>query len=192
MAKDKPRALGILNPLDHSFKGKNGKTYKLTAREREFCKHFLNLYGDRVQALVDAGYNIYYKDKKGNPTENINYSAAKTLAYQMLSREHIVAYIEQLLEEYGYTEDKVEKQHLFVINQFSDIPSKVRAIELFYKKIGKLVDTKPSETPAQINIINFHSSKPIEKKETKPIKVVEDSSQSVTPEPKSEVITEKY
>jgi len=105
------------------FTGKDKKKYRLTVREKLFCELFLDLQGNGTQAAESA-----YNCKK--------IGTATSIAYDNLTKVHIMAYINKRLDERGFNDDNVEKQHLFVLNQFGDLSAKNKAIDMFYKLKG--------------------------------------------------------
>lgn len=121
-------------PVDYRFTGLDGKQYELTYKQRLFCEYYLEFSGNKINALIEAGYDIYVKDRNGNSTGKINYGVAKNLASENLTKPNLCAYIALKLEEYGFTDENVEKQHLFLINQFDDLSSKAKGIDLYYKR----------------------------------------------------------
>src|SRR5215475_221960 len=79
---------------------KDGKTYKMTLKEKRFCEAYLQLGGNGVKAVFEAGF------------EAKNALVAAAIAYEYLRKPHIIAYVDSLLTEYGFNDDNVEKQHL--------------------------------------------------------------------------------
>jgi len=130
--------------LDNSFLkfvALDGKTYKITLRMRNFCVAYLEWYGNGVEAVIEAKYDINYK-KNGKDTGVPNRKSAAVIASQNLTKLNICAYITLKLEEYGFNDDNVMKQHLFLINQFADLSSKKGAIDMFYKVKGEYAAQK--------------------------------------------------
>lgn len=109
---------------------KDGKTYRMTQKEKAFCEHYLEFYGNGVEAVYEAGYKA--RDRK----------VAAQIAYDNLRKPNLMAYIDSLLVDYGFNDENVEKQHLFVMNQLADLPAKNKAIEMFYKLKGKFAPEK--------------------------------------------------
>lgn len=112
----------------------DGKTHKLTLKEQCFCEAYLKFYGNGVQAVFEAGYKT--KDPR----------VAAAIASENLRKPHIMAYVNGLLTAYGFNDDNVEKQHLFVLNQYADLQAKNKAIEMFYKLRGKFAPEKHQHT----------------------------------------------
>lgn len=120
---------------------RDGKTYTMTLKERDFCDEYLNFKGDGVDAIMEV-YDV------------TNPKVAAAMSYEYLRKPHLIAYINSKLEEAGFNDDEVMKQHLFTINQHSDLKSKIAGIGLYYqlkKKIGP--GTEPLGIPHQTVII---------------------------------------
>lgn len=122
--KNQKRAVKIVTSIKSPFHfvGKNGKRYKLTPRQKSFCHHYLEFKGTGVDAVIEAGYRVK------------NRHTAAQIATENLIKPDICAYLTLKLEEYGFADNEIAKQHLFVINQFADLHAKIRAIDLFYKR----------------------------------------------------------
>lgn len=105
------------------FKGNDGKIYKITLKEKLFCETYLETRGSGVDAALRV-YNCK------------NRQVAWTMASQELIKPQIIAYIDLKLEEYGFTDENVKKQHLFTLNQFQDLGAKNKAVDMFYKLKG--------------------------------------------------------
>ncbi len=107
------------------FKGLDGKNYKLTLKEKKFCEAYLEFSGNGVEAVFQAGY----KAKNG--------LVAKSIAYENLTKPHIFAYVDFKLDEYGFNDENVKKQHLFIVNQMADLSAKNKALDMYYKLKGQ-------------------------------------------------------
>jgi hypothetical protein len=137
---------------DFSFVGRtDGKTYTLQVKQKDFADYYLEFKGDGVEAIIEAGYDVNYKNKKGEDTGVPNRKLASVMAYENLRKPHIIAYINSKLEEYGFNDDSVEKQHLFLLNQHADLKTKMKAVDIFYKVRGKY----PKEAKGDVNINVF-------------------------------------
>lgn len=126
---------------DFEYKGLDGKEYKLTLKEKLFCIAYLEERGNGVEAIIKAGYEVRYKDEKGEPINGAyNRKLAAVMAYEKLKRPHITSYINLKLEEYGFTDSHIDKQLLFLINQGADLKVKVAAIKEYNKLKGRISD----------------------------------------------------
>jgi hypothetical protein len=124
---------------------KDGKTYTMTLKEQAFCDYYLQFQGNGVDAVFEAGYKAH--DRK----------VAAQIAFDNLRKPNLMAYIDKLLVDYGFTDDNVEKQHLFVLNQFADLQAKNKAIDMFYKLKGKYAPEK--QVHAVINLTDLINQK---------------------------------
>ena len=158
-AKDKQEV--IVND-DFSFIGKDGKTYTLQPKQKLFADFYLETGGDRIEAIIEAGYEVNYKDKKGNDTGVPNRRLASVMAYEELRKPHITSFINSKLDEYGFNSDNVKGQHLFLLNQHADLKMKGKAIDMFYKIRGKY----PREPKTDVNV-NIFSLADLADKSTK-------------------------
>lgn len=123
--------------LFFKFTGDDGVEYSLTKRQKLFVEYYLTFGANGVDAVIEAGYDVDYKDKNGNSNGTPNRKMASVIATQNLSKLNICAYITTKLEEYGFNDKNVEKQHLFLINQNADLTNKKSALDMFYKLKGK-------------------------------------------------------
>ena len=112
------------------FTGLDGQEYKINLRQKYFSELYLQLDGNGKNAVIDAGYNVY--------TNRVAY----VIASENLRKPNIIAYINLRLSEFGFDDENVGKQHLFLINQFSDLPAKAKGIDMYYKKKGEYAPDK--------------------------------------------------
>ena len=89
-----------------------------------------------------AGQSSCTNPSQGTVAVTTGYPADHVMAYQMLKLPHITSFINLKLAEYGFGDDHVEKEHLFLINQHADLKSKKAAIDMFYKLKGKYPSEK--------------------------------------------------
>lgn len=134
-----PEAITVINE-DFSFVSPaDGKTYKLTFKEREFCEYYLEFKGDGVDAVLEV-FDV------------TNPKVAAAMAYEYLRKPHLIAYINSKLEEYGFNDDNVLKQHLFLLNQDADLKSKSKAIDMFYRLKGTYAPEKTANVTVSIDL----------------------------------------
>lgn len=112
----------------------DGKTYKLTFKEKLFSDKYLEFKGDGVDAVFEAGY------------ECKNALVASAIAYENLRKPHIIAYVNSKLDEYGFNDDNVMKQHLYLLQQHGDLKTKAKAIDMFYRLKGSYAPEKKEHT----------------------------------------------
>lgn len=106
------------------FMASNRNKYNLTLKEKKFSDLYLQLNGNGAK----AAYEVY-------DCKNIRVAAA--IASENLTKPNIIEYINLKLEENGFNDENVKKQHLFMLNQFADLSAKNKAIETYYKITGK-------------------------------------------------------
>ena len=127
----------------------SGKTaskteHGLTLQQEEFCKFYTNsesidreLFGNGVQSYLEV-YGEDYQKKYRRP---MKYEVALALASRMLTKVKVIDRINKLLEEGGFNDQNVDRQHLFLINQHADLRTKMQAIKE-YNAVKKRVEIK--------------------------------------------------
>lgn len=125
----KPKEIVINNDFSYVSPA-DGKTYTMTVKEKLFSDYYLEFKGDGVDAVFEAGYKV--KSAR----------VASAIAYENLRKPHIIAYVNSKLEEAGFNDDGVYKQHLFLVNQHADLKSKAKGIDMFYKLKGSYAPDK--------------------------------------------------
>lgn len=137
MSKTKQKAVEVIVNDDFSYiSPKDGKTYKMSFKERAFCDSYLDFKGNGVEAIYEAGYEVK------------SALVAAAMASDMLRKPNITAYINSKLEEAGLNDDDAFKQHLFLLNQHADLKSKAKAVDMYYKLKG----TYAPEKSVNVNI----------------------------------------
>ena len=137
-----------------TFVDSHGKKRILTALQYKFCLEYLSNKGNGTQAIIDAGYNIYYPKSTA-----VNYNLAKVMAHENLTKPYICDFITSKLREYGFDDENVELQHLAVINQHADLGSKMKAIDTYYKLKNKYPAEKHEHTVAIVETVNYGDPK---------------------------------
>lgn len=130
------------------FTGLDGKQYKLLFKQKMFCLYYLEFSGNGTQAAIEAGYNVY------TAHGNISYRLAASIASENLTKPNIMAFIDMKLKEYGFDDENVRKHHLFLINQFADLSSKSKGIDMYYKLKGDYASDK-NDQEANKNLESF-------------------------------------
>jgi len=106
---------------------------KLNPKQELFCKMYTSLEREMFGNGVESYLEVYDVDRsKGNW-----YKTACSNASRLLSNDKVCERINDLLEEQGFNDENVLKQHLFLLNQHTDLKTKMKAIESFYKLTGK-------------------------------------------------------
>lgn len=97
----------------------------LSPEQEEFClfytSHKRELFGNGVRCYLEA-----YGKGKSKP---MSFMVAAALASRLLTTVKIIARINELLETGGFSNENVDKQHLFLINQHADLKTKLGAIK---------------------------------------------------------------
>lgn len=128
----------------------NSKTEQgLNLQQEEFCQLFIKpdseFFGNGTQSYLKA-YGDEYTKRTG---KEMSYKTAQVQAYQALRSPKIINRINELLEASGFNEQNVDKQHLFLINQYADLKTKLGAIKEF-NVLKKRIDALPQSN-------NFHT-----------------------------------
>lgn len=112
-------------------KPKEVKLRKLNMRQDLFCRLYAtdpHILGNATQA-----YMLAYGSE--------NYMTSASAAKHMLDKPHITAKINEYIQQEGFNNENVDKQHLFLINQHKDLNVKMKGIE-HYNKLKKRVENK--------------------------------------------------
>jgi hypothetical protein len=116
-------------------------TKQLTPDQLNFCELFVSpkteFYGNGTQSYLEA-----YRERKTKTGKKsvVTYDAAKANAYKLLTKPEIIEKINSLLEAQGFNDENVDKQHLFLLNQYADLKTKLGAITE-YNKLRKRVES---------------------------------------------------
>jgi hypothetical protein len=110
-------------------------------------------YGNGTQSYLEA-YSNRIGNNGGKPKVKIGYLTAQVNAYKLLRKPEVIERINELLEAKGFSDENVDKQHLFLLNQFADLKTKLGAIAE-YNKLKKRVDTSPKTLIMAGNQISF-------------------------------------
>lgn len=113
------------------FTGLDEKDYQINLKQKLFCDKYLNSKGDSISAVESAGYKI-----------NDNKRLASSIASENLTKPNICAYLNLKLKESGLDDEFVDKQLLFLVNQYSDLRVKLSAIDTYYKLKGRYAPKK--------------------------------------------------
>lgn len=109
---------------------------RLTLKQKLFCEAYVETLGNATEAVIKAGYDISNKD--GSQNRNL----ARSMGTENLLKPAIFDHINELLDKSGLNKQNVGLQLNFLINQFSDLPVKARAIEIYYKTTGAFAPEK--------------------------------------------------
>ena len=106
---------------------------ELTISRELFCKKYIEHRGNGTKAYCEAFDKDFY-----NPKE---YSSAKTLASELLTKVDIVARVRELLDETGLNEMFVDNELKHLIWQDDDRGAKAKGIDIF-NRIARRYDEK--------------------------------------------------
>lgn len=114
----------------------------LNLQQEEFCKLYTNsesidreMFGNGVQCYLEV-YGGEYSEKNKKP---MSYLVAIAASSRLLANVNIITRINELLEEGGFNDVNVDRQHLFLINQHADLKTKMAAIKE-YNAVKKRVE----------------------------------------------------
>ncbi len=107
---------------------------KLSPRQELFCQLYTSkeFYGNWVQTYIEV-----YDPDQSKPNW---YKIACQSASQILSNIKVCNRINDLLDTSGFNSEFVDKQHLFLITQHTDLWVKGRMIDSFNKLKGRITD----------------------------------------------------
>lgn len=126
------------------YMGLDGVEYSMTLKEKKFVELYMQGGANGTQAVIDAGYDVYNKK-----TGAINRNLAAVIAYELLRKPHIYSFVNVLMDQYGFNDGNVERQHMFLLNQDADLTAKRGAVDMFYKLKGKYAPEKIAMTPLE-------------------------------------------
>jgi hypothetical protein len=128
-------------------------------KQELFCEYYVSqdieLFGNGTKSYIEA----YNPKRFGNW-----YEVAAANASRLLKNAKIIKRINSLLEVGGFTDENVDKQHLFLINQHADLKTKLGAIREFNmlkKRITNKLDLTSGGKPIPLfdNVSNNDSDK---------------------------------
>jgi hypothetical protein len=134
----------------------------LNLQQEQFCQLYIDndreMFGNGTQCYLEV-YGDEYVKRNNKP---MSYQVAMVNACNLLRNPKIVKRINNLLETGGFTEENVDKQHLFLINQHADFKAKMSAIKEFNALKGriknKLEITLPTPILANLNGVSSNNS----------------------------------
>lgn len=110
----------------------------LNLQQEEFCKLYTNsesidreIFGNGVQCYIE----VYDPDT----TKTNWYKTVLASSSRLLANVKVIRRINELLEEGGFNDQNVDRQHLFLINQHVDLKTKMAAIKE-YNAVKKRVE----------------------------------------------------
>lgn len=131
-------------PKGWRFIGLDGAEHSITLRQKLFVEEYLRNGNKGIPAVAFAGYSVYKptltKDKNGDFIQEVDVKLASAISSENLDKPVIQAYIAVMLPQYGLTEENVNRQHAFLLNQEEDLPAKGKAIDMYRKMKGQYID----------------------------------------------------
>lgn len=125
---------------------------KLNPKQERFCELFASdreFFGNGTQSYIEA-YNPD-TSKKGW------YNAARADASRLLTKDNILARINEIFEARGLNEAFVDKQLELLITQNADFNSKIQAIREFNKLKQRITDkTDLTSAGMPIQVVSYH------------------------------------
>ena len=108
---------------------------ELNPKQEKFCQLYATeteFFGNGVQSYIEA--------YEPSTSDSIWYKTACSSASQLLSNIKVCNRINELLEDGGLNDAHVDKQLLFIINQFDNLPAKTAAIREYNKLKSRITD----------------------------------------------------
>lgn len=103
----------------------------LSNEQEKFCQLFI-----RDPKISGKPYECFMKVYSADLEPHQTPEFVRKQAKELLVQDSIIQRLTTLLEEDGFNDATVDKHHLFLINQFGDFSTKMKAIE-HYNKLKK-------------------------------------------------------
>ena len=116
------------------------KKDRLTLKQCLFCQYYLETQGNGAEAVIKAGYGVTKESGQ------VDRRLAKSIASENLTKPHLLAYLNTLLDKTGLNDQMVSAHLAFLINQFGDLSVKLRAIDMYYKLHNKYAPEKVEDS----------------------------------------------
>jgi hypothetical protein len=119
------------------------KKKKLNPREELFCKIYSSdeeFFGNGTNSYLKA-YGLKKRD----------YMWAKSCAYKLLTKPHILDRINELLENGVLNDVFVDKELSFLVKQNADLSTKIRAISEYNKLKSRIIEKKELVGPVEVS-----------------------------------------
>lgn len=133
----------------------------VTLKQEIFCQSWVDTVGNGTQSALIAfdidGKDIFEIEEPLKPTnkellqeweeeikqlklkKNRVYSVAASMATEYLRKPEVIKRIDAILEERGFNDDAVKREHFKLLTQAKD-EVRMRAIDSYYKLKGKITD----------------------------------------------------
>lgn len=109
----------------------------ISNEQEKFCQLFA-----RDPKLAGKPFECYMKVYGPNLEPHQTPKVVRKEAKALLTSDNIIQRINGLLEEDGFNDQNVDKQHLFLINQHADLSTKMKGIE-HYNKLKRRTNDAP-------------------------------------------------
>ncbi len=103
----------------------------LNQNQEKFCQLYAGqeqsdkeFFGNGAQCYLEI-----YGSTDEDTGKSISYMTAVANASRLLTNAKVIVRVNELLEEGGFTDENIDKQHLFLINQHGDLKTKMQAIK---------------------------------------------------------------
>lgn len=127
------------------------KKYDLTLQQERFCQYYVTpgeFFGNGTQSYAHAyDIDLVFEPKRSFMVANA--------ASKLLKEPKICKRINDLLEGDGFNDLNVDKQLNFLINQFTDLPTKLNALKEYNKLRNRITDRIQHEVKTPITTINI-------------------------------------
>ena len=134
----------------------------LNLQQEEFCQQYIGkdteLFGNGAQCYL-AVYGKEYQEKNKKP---MSYLVAIASSARLLANVKIIERVNSLLETGGFSNENVDKQHLFLINQHADLRTKLGAIGEYNKlkaRIQSKLDLTTNGKDIVLKLVNYGENK---------------------------------
>jgi len=125
--------------------GKTKDGHILTEKEELFCNLYLQSLGDGIGSAMQA-YDI-------DPSRKGAYGTAKSIAWENLTKPHILQRIREIFDDQGLNNEIVDTETSFLVKQRADNNAKAKGIEIYNKIVGRYEkDNKQKQAKVTVNI----------------------------------------
>jgi len=119
-------------------------------------KEFSELYVSPDRELFGNGVQCYIEVYSPDTTKKGWYQMAKASASRLLTNVNLCKYINELLDNAGFNDENVDKQHLFLINQHADLKTKMGAIKEYNALKKRTSEPKGDLIPQSVTLNQFN------------------------------------
>lgn len=110
---------------------------------------FVDLYTTDVDCFGDGAgsYSIAYGCSR---------MMAKSSAHKLLCDSRIIAAINYKLAMSGFSDENVDRQHLFLVNQFADLKTKLAAVKHYNELTGRVVKRSEQKHTHEVKLSDVY------------------------------------